>query len=383
MVPFSIVAKQCFVALVKRRSQNNSTILSTSSTFTACPLLPLRPASSAVLPSGGGGKKNQTKRNSFLRTSSTFAGCSSTPRRLTSSAFIFSGGKNLNKQTQRKTILSTSSTFPSSGLHARDLVSSTSLAIGGKMLIVQAIMRLFDVHSRRFETILQPRNAALAYFRSESTSPEIDEPESPPIKNSPGNFEFVSQCPPELREQILLDFVVIDDFLSEAEERSLLEEAESQIARVRYENEENWDNAIIGYRETERKNWNSENKKIMKRVRDLAFPPGVSQLVNVHILDLAKDGYIKPHVDSIRFCGDTIAGLSLLSPAVLRLVQEAQKDPVIDVLLKRRSLYIMKGIARYNYTHEILRESQSVFKGEVVERDRRISLIFRNEPDED
>ena len=89
------------------------------------------------------------------------------------------------------------------------------------------------------------------------------------------------------------------------------------------------------------------------------------------------------------------------------------QDPVIDVLLKRRSLYIMKwaeihfgiqnteyffclvlpillfacfrhrGIARYNYTHEILRESQSVFKGEVVERDRRISLIFRNEPSED
>jgi hypothetical protein len=38
----------------------------------------------------------------------------------------------------------------------------------------------------------------------------------------------------------------------------------------------------------------------MKRVRELAFPPGVSQLVNVHILDLAKDGFIKPHVDSVR-----------------------------------------------------------------------------------
>ena len=110
------------------------------------------------------------------------------------------------------------------------------------MLVVQAIMRLFEVHSRRFETILQPRNAALAYFRSESTSPEVDEPELPAIKNSPGNFEFVSACPAELCEQILADFIVVDDFLSEAEERSLLEEAESQIEKVRYENEENWDN---------------------------------------------------------------------------------------------------------------------------------------------
>ncbi|XP_055335401.1 alpha-ketoglutarate-dependent dioxygenase alkB homolog 7, mitochondrial-like [Paramacrobiotus metropolitanus] len=253
------------------------------------------------------------------------------------------------------------------------------------MQIVQAIMRLFEIHSRRFETIIQPRNVALAYFRSDSISPDIGDHETdhPEIRNSPKNFEFISACTPEISEQILKDMIVIDDFLSESEEKSLLEEAESQIQRVRYENEENWDNAIIGYRETERKNWNSENKKILKRVRDLAFPPGVSQLVNVHILDLAKDGYIKPHVDSVRFCGDTIAGLSLLSSSVMRLVHESQKDPVIDILLKRRSLYIMKGIARYEYTHEILKGNQSVFKREIVERDRRISLIFRNEPDEE
>lgn len=107
-------------------------------------------------------------------------------------------------------------------------------------------MRLFEVHSRRFETILQPRNAALAYFRSESTSPSMGEDHDLPVmKNSPANFEFVSACSQETADAILKDFIVIDDFLSEVEEKSLLEEAESQIARTRYEMEENWDNVRI------------------------------------------------------------------------------------------------------------------------------------------
>ena len=42
------------------------------------------------------------------------------------------------------------------------------------------------------------------------------------------------------------------------------------------------------------------NKAVLQRVRDAAFEPGVPQLVLVHVLDLAKDGYIKPHVDSIK-----------------------------------------------------------------------------------
>ena len=90
---------------------------------------------------------------------------------------------------------------------------------------------------------MQPKNAALAYFRSDSASPELGEdPELPAIKNNPANFEFISDCSQEVREAILRDFIVIDDFLSEAEEKSLLEEAEQQISKVKYENEENWDN---------------------------------------------------------------------------------------------------------------------------------------------
>ena len=58
--------------------------------------------------------------------------------------------------------------------------------------------------------------------------------------------------------------------------------------------------AIHGYRETERRNWSLENSKTLDRVKDLAFPPDVPKLAYVHILDLHKDGYIKPHVDAVR-----------------------------------------------------------------------------------
>lgn len=58
--------------------------------------------------------------------------------------------------------------------------------------------------------------------------------------------------------------------------------------------------AIHGYRETERLHWNPQNTGILQRVHDVAFPPGTPQLSLVHVLDLAEDGVIKPHIDSVR-----------------------------------------------------------------------------------
>lgn len=73
--------------------------------------------------------------------------------------------------------------------------------------------------------------------------------------------------------------------------------------------------------------------------------------------------------------------MSLLTDSVMRLVNEKNKNLFADVLLKRRSLYIMTGSARYDYTHEVLKNEDSFFKGEQVFKDRRISIICRNEPD--
>ncbi|XP_063152670.1 alpha-ketoglutarate-dependent dioxygenase alkB homolog 7, mitochondrial-like [Candoia aspera] len=172
---------------------------------------------------------------------------------------------------------------------------------------------------------------------------------------------------------------VTPDFLSEEEEALLAQELEPQLRRHRYQ-DEHWDGAIHRYRETETSYWSKECHEILQRVRNAAFPPGGPQLTQVHVLDLDKTGYIKPHVDSVKFCGCTIAGLSLLSSSVMRLVSEQNPQDWLDLLLERRSLYILRGPARYEFTHEILKDEESSFDGRKVPRERRISVICRNLP---
>lgn len=56
------------------------------------------------------------------------------------------------------------------------------------------------------------------------------------------------------------------------------------------------------------------------------------------------------------------------------------KDYHADILLPRYSLYVMRDTARFKYTHEILGNNVSLYAGKRVEKDRRISIICRNEP---
>ncbi|XP_040012129.1 alpha-ketoglutarate-dependent dioxygenase alkB homolog 7, mitochondrial [Xiphias gladius] len=168
-------------------------------------------------------------------------------------------------------------------------------------------------------------------------------------------------------------------FISEEEEGALLRELEPGLRKKRYEFD-HWDDAIHGYRETERARWGAACVEVLNRVRAVAFPEGSPLLGPVHILDLDGAGYIKPHIDSVKFCGSTIAGLSLLSDSVMRLVREDASDEWLDLLLPRCSLYILRDQARYNFTHEILKDEESVFNGRRVPRQRRISVICRNLP---
>ncbi|KAM4676228.1 alpha-ketoglutarate-dependent dioxygenase alkB homolog 7, mitochondrial isoform 1-T2 [Discoglossus pictus] len=172
------------------------------------------------------------------------------------------------------------------------------------------------------------------------------------------------------------------DFVSPAEEEALCGELEPVLRRKRYESG-HWDEAIHGFRETERLHWSPENSAVLQRIREKAFPSEEAQLSLVHVLDLQKDGYIKAHVDSVKFCGSTIAGICLLSSSVMRLVSVDKNEDRADLLLPRRCLYILSGTARYKFTHEILRDEESIFKGEQIPRERRISVICRNLPEAD
>jgi alkylated DNA repair protein alkB homolog 7 len=147
-----------------------------------------------------------------------------------------------------------------------------------------------------------------------------------------------------------------------------------------------------------------------------------------HGIDLKMGAELNAHVDSIKFSGDLVAGLSLLTPSIMRLrpappdvateeedEEEDRKEYTrskaaasatndegcVDLYLPPRSLYALTGVCRYRYTHELL-PSGSTFllqqsavplgttttaaaNGDgndanvvVVERGHRLSIIFRD-----
>ncbi|CAB3255623.1 unnamed protein product [Arctia plantaginis] len=188
---------------------------------------------------------------------------------------------------------------------------------------------------------------------------------------------------PELRKSVLQDMQVIPEFVSKEEEAAMLAELDPQLKRMRYEFD-HWDNAIHGFREKEVVQWSEASEAVLTRIKSVAFIPGTGAgmpMPAVHVLDLASAGYIKPHVDAVKFCGEVIAGLCLVSSAVMRLEHCTNKQLALDALIARRSLYIMRGSARYKFTHAVLGGELSAFRGAPVTRQRRVAVICRSRPD--
>ncbi|XP_048145763.1 alpha-ketoglutarate-dependent dioxygenase alkB homolog 7, mitochondrial [Corvus hawaiiensis] len=185
---------------------------------------------------------------------------------------------------------------------------------------------------------------------------------------------------PEVARRLRGLALVRGGFVSEEEAAELLREVEPGLGRGRYQND-HWDRAITGYRETERGLRGGAGRALLLRVTP-AFPPRRPPRPSAHVLDLLPGGRVGPHVDSVKFCGCTIAGVSLLSPSVLRLRSLQDPQDWLELLLEPGSLYVLRAAARYEFTHEILPDEESFFGGLRVPRGRRVALIFRNDPSE-
>lgn len=180
-------------------------------------------------------------------------------------------------------------------------------------------------------------------------------------------------------KRIATNMTVIENFISKEEEISILDEIEPYMSRLKYESS-HWDDAIHGFRETEKKRWQPENQIIINRLIENSFPPQLKLIPFIHVLDLHKDGVIKPHVDSVKFCGDIISGISLLSSCVMKLIHVDDANLFAYIFLPRWSMYIMRYDIRYNFTHEILGKKDSFFNSKLIVKERRISIIARCEP---
>jgi len=95
-------------------------------------------------------------------------------------------------------------------------------------------------------------------------------------------------------------------------------------------------------------NWDDEKDPILKsalgRLETLCPNAGTTQ---THLLHLASDGEILPHVDNIGASGSWILGVSLGSERVLRMESvenDMNETPkcMFDVLLSSGSVYIQK-----------------------------------------
>eukprot|EP00586_Coscinodiscus_wailesii_P013203 CAMPEP_0172506632 /NCGR_PEP_ID=MMETSP1066-20121228/196809_1 /TAXON_ID=671091 /ORGANISM="Coscinodiscus wailesii, Strain CCMP2513" /LENGTH=237 /DNA_ID=CAMNT_0013283741 /DNA_START=74 /DNA_END=787 /DNA_ORIENTATION=- len=212
------------------------------------------------------------------------------------------------------------------------------------------------------------------------------------IPNPQTNPKFVDSrfAPPNFETE---SAVVYHSIISSDEAASLIMDIEPRMKRRRYE-KGHWDAVIKGYKEIEFGGFDLLNGSLdaMSRIKKiLAKEYGVMNWLPCHVIDLKEDGELTAHVDSVRFSGGIVAGLSLMSPSVMRLRPDATPlddkssdvdNGHVDLYLPPLSLYVLSGVSRYEYTHELL-PTNSIFQESMsrefnVTRGRRISIIFRD-----
>ncbi|KAF8516923.1 hypothetical protein BU17DRAFT_92292 [Hysterangium stoloniferum] len=143
-----------------------------------------------------------------------------------------------------------------------------------------------------------------------------------------------------------------------------------------YEFEEgHYDGVITEYRETHVTLWphNSLLEPILHRIYTLL--PCAKNDIQTHLLHLASEGMILPHVDNVDASGSWIAGISLGGERVLRLENEA--GDMFELLLLSGSAYVQSDNVRFSYKHSIL-PGGGIFKGVPVATSQRLSVMLRD-----
>jgi alkylated DNA repair protein alkB family protein 7 len=183
-------------------------------------------------------------------------------------------------------------------------------------------------------------------------------------------------------------FMYAEECLTTKDEKVLLDAFEKPLRRRKYEGS-HWDDVISKYKEiqVEEAAYGPDVSSIIEKCKTL-----IARFVNKdiiflppHVIDLAADGRISAHVDSIKFSGDFIAGFSLLSSRVLRL--EKQQDITqatprsYELRLEPRSMYILHGPLRYDFSHAVLGTQDTPRIANLAHNlsiERRLSLMLRD-----
>ncbi|ETW78318.1 hypothetical protein HETIRDRAFT_127322 [Heterobasidion irregulare TC 32-1] len=138
--------------------------------------------------------------------------------------------------------------------------------------------------------------------------------------------------------------------------------------------EGHFDGVIKHFRETHVSSWGNADSPALSAVIDRlrTLYPSDSE-TQMHVLHLASDGEILPHVDNVGASGSWILGVSLGATRVLRLedTDDAAPRAPFNLPLPSGSVYIQRDSIRYGYKHSILR-------AEDPSRGQRLSVMVRD-----
>ncbi|KAJ7470273.1 hypothetical protein FB451DRAFT_1351938 [Mycena latifolia] len=141
-----------------------------------------------------------------------------------------------------------------------------------------------------------------------------------------------------------------------------------------YEFEEgHFDGVIKHFREMHLTSWPDVQglPSILDRLHSL-FPP---QAVQTHLLHLASNGEIHPHVDNLTASGSWILGVSLGAERLLHLEGQNGNHDSYHVLLPSGSVYIQRDSVRFNYKHSI--PINGTYEGREIHGGQRVSIMVR------
>ena len=180
--------------------------------------------------------------------------------------------------------------------------------------------------------------------------------------------------------QALKNVRIIPNFINQEQQSTLIKEIDRKWQCLPYQFD-HWDGAIKNFRERELKEFrNEKNREIVEKI-DFEMKQflgeenfkigGASQFGNdgfesaakvksgidsefeildsLHVLDLHESGRIEPHIDSVKFTGEGLASLSLVSGSRLRFKEYArQRDPVMCCARNRYMVVLQIKILNEN-----------------------------------
>ncbi|KIK63600.1 hypothetical protein GYMLUDRAFT_146163, partial [Collybiopsis luxurians FD-317 M1] len=124
--------------------------------------------------------------------------------------------------------------------------------------------------------------------------------------------------------------------------------------------EGHYDGVIHNYREMLLDSWPLTELPALSPVLNRLYSLLPSRNIQTHLLHLASDGEILPHVDNVDASGKWILGVSLGSERTLRL--ESCEDPeerAVEIILPPGSVYLQSDAVRFKYKHSILKKTAS------------------------